>query len=154
MGRFVAALLVALQLAGCSVYMAASSEGKKDLDIVRPGASRDIVLAEFGTPVASATENGENFDLFRFTRERSTGSNAGRAVAYGAAAVLTLGLSEVVATPLEAGVGDAGVMSLKVFYNEAGQVTRAMTLDDEAWVPLAAYLGEEEAREENSVLRE
>ncbi|MEM9725297.1 MAG: hypothetical protein AAF909_07535 [Pseudomonadota bacterium] len=155
----VAAMLTAASLSGCSVYMAANSEGKRDTNILTPGTTRAAVLAELGQPVATvpvappapAAEDAPSsgvaiipapigpsatpalYDVFRFTQERSTGSNAGRAVFYGAAAVLTLGLSEVIATPLEAAVGDAGEIRLRVFYGADDRVQRAEVLDGEVW---------------------
>lgn len=145
---------------GCSVYMAASSEGKRDTNILTPGTTRAAVLAELGAPIAtvpvapapSAAEGPASgvsvapipstpaptaaiYDVFRFTQERSTGSNAGRAVFYGAAAVLTLGLSEVIATPLEAAVGDAGEIRLRVYYGADDRVQRSEVLNGDVWKP-------------------
>ena len=109
--KIIGLLLVAtLSVTGCSSYMAASGERKRDLNILSPGTSRDAILAEFGSPVSSINEeipeeeraeNGperRRYDIFSFVQGRSTASNAGRAVFYGAAAVFTLGLSEVIAT--------------------------------------------------------
>lgn len=161
-------LMAAHLLGGCSVYMATTGEDKRDLGILNPGISRDLVLAEFGTPVSSVRETvpateaegvrtstktlavaslGEGlpatrldyYDIFRFKQGRSGGSNAGRAALYGTAAVLTLGLSEVVTTPLEMAVGDAGEITLRTTYDRGSTLVHAQILDGETWLSLADY---------------
>lgn len=147
--------------------MAASSEGKKDLNVLSTGTDRSVVMAELGQPIASdwlveqkpaATdgaplglgaqpnaypvgskppvsagltgsspqpqyiETRRRYDIFSFVMERSAASNTGRAVAYGAAAVFTLGLSELVTTPLEGGVGDAGERRFRIVYDQNDRV--------------------------------
>lgn len=145
--KWSAAVLVAVVLSGCSVYMAASSDGKKDLSVLRPGTDRDTVIAELGAPITSdwietaalspdAEPKRERVDIFKFLLERSSASNSGRAVAYGAAAVLTLGLSELVTTPLEAGVGDAGERRCRIVYDEDDRVSRIESFDDGEWIPV------------------
>ena len=117
----------------------ANADSKRDLDLLGPGTPRDTVLAELGTPLASSTDAGGSFDLYRFTRNRSTASNTGRAVLYGAAAFMSLGLSEVVTTPLEGVVGDAGTMSLKTYFDENNRLTRALVQDGSDWITLNEY---------------
>lgn len=137
--RVLAALLALSVLPACSVYMAASGEEKRDLGILAPGTTRDAILAEFGTPTATEKTEAEHYDIFRFVQGRSTGSNVGRAVFYGAAAVLTLGLSEVVTTPVEGAVGDQGEIRLRVDYGPDGRLTEARVLDGADWIPIETY---------------
>ncbi len=73
-------------------------------------------------PVSRYTDEPERYDIFEFTQERSTGSNAARAVIYSTMAVLTLGLSEIVTTPLEAVAGDAGKRRIRVTYDENDKI--------------------------------
>ncbi|GAB5471267.1 MAG: hypothetical protein Kilf2KO_42970 [Rhodospirillales bacterium] len=197
-------LLVVLLLPGCSVYMAASGDDKKDLSVLASGTPRDRVIAELGSPVtavrgtpasssvetvqaaealpdgsqpeamASPTSSTDSttrvatqitanegagetaeadparYDIFSFVQGRSEESNAGRAVFYGAAAILTLGLSEIVATPLEAAVGDQGEMKLRVVYDQADKVTTSQILDEKEgdWVSLKEYEARERERNE------
>lgn len=184
MKRLVLAMMACVMMSGCSAYMAASGEDKKDLDILRPGTDRDRILAEFGMPVSSidepiaedpataettvttsgtsadsaavATLNPANklpprrrrYDIFKFVQGRSTASNAGRAVFYGTAAVLTLGLSEVIATPLEYAVGDQGEIRLRTSYDMDWRLTRSEILDAEEWVPIPEYNNRVRQREQ------
>lgn len=159
-------IAAALSTSACSVAMAVNSQGAKNLEIAQVGASRDVVIAEFGQPIhsdrqvvagprpsvrnpraaaaaqlsdpsATPADRTEAYDVFQFKMERTTGSNAGRALLYGTAAVFTLGLSEVITTPLEAGVGDRGVAQIRVFYDDNNFVTRAEALDNEGtWLPI------------------
>lgn len=137
--KFIVLGVALLMAAGCSAHMAATGGGKRDLDVLSPGTPRDMVLAEIGTPVSSASDDGGSFDLFRFERKRSTASNTGRAILYGTAAVFTLGLSEVIATPLEGAVGSAGTMSLKTYYDDSNNLSRALVQDGGEWVTLEEY---------------
>ena len=174
--RLFAVLAISLMCGGCSVYMAASSEGKKDLSVLRQGTDRTVVLAELGEPVATdwlvkqqpvatppigltpqpsraastvqpsiysaaaapqppGVETKRRYDIFSFVMERSAASNTGRAVAYGAAAVVTLGLSELLTTPLESGVGDAGERRFRIVYDQNDRVDYVEALnDDNKWV--------------------
>ncbi len=147
MKKYFGAFCLAIMLSGCSVYMAANSEGKKDLGVLTSGTPRDDVLAEFGSPVASIKEADDNYDIFKFTQERSDESNAGRAILYGTAAVLTLGLSEVVATPLEAVAGDAGEMQIRANYDGAGKLKTTDVRTGDGWTPLEEVLAAERERE-------
>jgi hypothetical protein len=91
-----------LLLSGCSVYMAANQPPAKNIDLFKVGTPRAALLAEFGYPTSSEEKNGKKYDIFRFTQGYSGGAKAGRAVAHGVASVLTLGLWEVIGTPVEA----------------------------------------------------
>lgn len=163
MKGWILAIMTAVTLSGCSVYMAASSDEKKDLGILAPGTSRDLIIAEFGMPLATmneaapaqpttepTVESGSGalpavadthtrHDIFKFTQGRSTASNAGRAVFYGAAAVFTLGLSEVIATPLESAVGDQGEIRLRTSYDANWRLTTSEILDEGAWISIPEY---------------
>ena len=41
---------IALNLTGCSVFMAAQLPDKKDLNVLKPGVPRSVVVAEMGAP--------------------------------------------------------------------------------------------------------
>lgn len=148
--RITTTLVVVLALASCSSYMAASGERKRDLDLLSPGTSRDVILAEFGSPMATIdeieAETPQRYDIFSFVQGRSSGSNAGRAVFYGAAAVLTLGLSEVIATPLEGAVGDVGEIKLRTNYNQDWRLINALILDEGRWVSMEQFAANAQAR--------
>jgi len=128
-------------LVSCSVYQASTGDRKRDLDVLAAGTSRDIVLAELGTPASSidnfstiAGQEKNRYDVFSFVQGRSKGSNVGRSLVYGTAAVFTLGLSEVVTAPLEHVVGDAGNIKLRVNYDQNWKVVDSKIHDKGEWV--------------------
>lgn len=55
---------------------------------------------------------------------------------YGVLAVGTLGLSEVVTTPVEGAVGKGAEMQIKVIYDDANRVSAVNVLKDERWIPV------------------
>ena len=165
--RKIFALLFASQiLISCSVYQASTGDRKRDLNVLAPGSSRDIVLAELGTPASSidnlstapantnsAGQDKSRYDIFSFVQGRSKGANVGRSLFYGTAAVFTLGLSEVVAAPLEHVVGDAGNIKLRVNYDENWKVVDSKIFDKGEWVTpeqLKVRVAERQAASGNS----
>ena len=152
----VCAMLLA-PTAGCSVYMAASGEEKRDLGVLTPGTHRDVVVSEFGMPVASVNEMSpiegggtelRRYDVFSFTQGRSGASNAGRAIFYGAAAVFTLGLSEVIMTPAEMLVGDQGKLRLRTHYDINWKLATAELQDGSDWVSIPEFQARAAARQQ------
>tara|TARA_R110000744_G_scaffold369252_1_gene479395 strand:+ start:16101 stop:16499 length:399 start_codon:yes stop_codon:yes gene_type:complete len=104
---------------GCSVGMALHGADNPDIAVLRSGQSRGVVEMELGKP--------KSFDIEerRALYDYSTGEDgsAGRAIAHGAADFLTLGLWEVVGTPVEA-VQKHTFWSLSVWYTEEDRVIR------------------------------
>lgn len=95
-------LALAAAGSGCSVYMAATTPDKKDVDVVRLGASRHDLLAELGAPSQPrVNEDGHVEDTWTFRQGDSTGWKVSRAFFHGVADFLTLGMWEVVGTPTE-----------------------------------------------------
>ncbi len=86
---------------GCSVYMASTQPGERDISVLKEGASRSQVIAALGAPIWSGEKGGGKVDVFRFTQGYSKGAKVGRALFHGVADVLTLGLWEVLGTPIE-----------------------------------------------------
>lgn len=140
MKALLALLLATVLVSGCSVILAAHSEGQKNIGVASEGVTRTDVLVEFGAPHDAGVLDGQRYEIFHFTRERSDASNLSRAAAYGVAGILTFGLSELVTTPLEVGVGDKGTVTLRVFYDAADRVNRVDALDADGWVPLSTWL--------------
>jgi outer membrane protein assembly factor BamE (lipoprotein component of BamABCDE complex) len=119
--------LVAGSLAGCSVYMAANQPDKKDMGVLKAGTPRSAVLAEFGTPVETTTRGGAKVDLFTFTQGYSGLEKGGRAVLHGAADVFTLGLWEVVGTPIE-GYANGTKVSVEITYDREDRVVKVVPI--------------------------
>ena len=108
--------------------MAAKQPGKKNIELIKPGVPRSLILAEFGNPISSEVrDDGKKYEIFRFVQGYSKGAKAGRAIFHGAADVLTLGLWEAVGTPTE-GTFDGKEMAFQVRYDKYGKVEEAVFL--------------------------
>lgn len=118
---------ISLLLSGCSAYMAANQPGKKDFNVLKPGTARSVVIAELGKPLTTEMQGGHKVDIFKFTQGYGAGVRAGRAIVHGAASVATLGLWEVIGTPVE-GHFNGTELSIEVHYNMQDQVIRVVPL--------------------------
>ncbi|MCU0563057.1 MAG: hypothetical protein MUE48_03785 [Desulfobacterales bacterium] len=97
----VLAACIVLNLTGCSVFMAAQLPDKKDLNVLKPGVPRSVVIAEMGTPSSYDELEGTRTEVYKFKQGYSTPNKITRAVFHGTADLFTWGLWEVVATPAE-----------------------------------------------------
>ena len=64
--RCLAALALLFGLNGCAVYMAANQPDKKDLEVLKVGTPRSVVVAELGAPIQTMTRNGAKVGLTGF----------------------------------------------------------------------------------------
>ena len=92
-------LVIAIMCSGCSVVMAARGSHPPDLSQIRSGATKAEVTAMLGAP--DSTIPHERGSICAYTFETDNEPSAGRAVAHGAMDLLTLGIWEVVGTPIE-----------------------------------------------------
>lgn len=99
--RIIPALACCAFLSGCSIYMAASQPQAKKISLFKIGTPKSLILAEFGTPQAKITRKGKEYEIYAFETGSHTGVKAAKVGVYTAANILTLGLFEVVGTPLE-----------------------------------------------------
>jgi hypothetical protein len=99
--QIVLAACIALNLTGCSVFMAAQLPDKKDLNVLKPGVPRSVVIAEMGAPSSYEELQGTRTEVYKFKQGYSAPNKISRAVFHGTADVITFGLWEVVATPGE-----------------------------------------------------
>jgi hypothetical protein len=90
-------------LSGCSVYMEATRPTPVDLSKLEPGESRDTVVAQLGIPKGTTPEaDGTSCDSYElYTHGYGAGGKIPVAFLEGAADAFTLGLAEVVTTPIE-----------------------------------------------------
>src|SRR6266851_3574678 len=102
-------LITSVALSGCSVYMEATRPTPVDLSKFEPGQSRDNVVEQLGTPKGTTREaDGVSCDSYElYTKGYGAGGKVPVAFLEGAADVVTLGLAEVVTTPIEAGTKNA-----------------------------------------------
>ena len=124
----VSALLVAGVLSGCSVGMALSGEENPDLSVVKLGASRGEVELQLGSPISTeSAADGHRIDTYEY--EIGNEPSPGRAVAHGVADVLTLGLWEIIGTPIEAVQGET--YFTEITYDADDKVTNIVTRKDD-----------------------
>lgn len=129
---FALSVVVASNLTGCSVAMAAKQPDYKNVELFKPGTTRGQLLGEFGQPVASEIrKDGTKCDTFSFTQGYSGGAKAGRAVGHAVADLLTLGLWEIIGTPTEA-VFTGNTVGYQACYAADERVTEVtlLTKDD------------------------
>jgi hypothetical protein len=94
-----------LCLCGCSVGMALSGKKEPNIGSIKVGSTRGEVEMHLGPPTTSSTlENGMRVDIYEY--ELGNEPSAGRAIAHGVMDILTLGLWEIVGTPIEAFQGE------------------------------------------------
>lgn len=127
-GLTTAACMAAL-LNGCSVYMASNQPTAKNLDLLKEGTPRTLLIAEYGVPLETKTVSGKSkCEVFKFTQGYSSGAKATRAVFHGLADVFTLGLWEVVGTPTES-VFSGDYMVYEVCYDEMERAKSVVLLN-------------------------
>lgn len=97
-------LFCCLLLAGCSVGMAMSGKKTPELGAIRVGATRGEIEMHLGPPADIQEENGLPMDIYEY--ETGNDPSAGGAIGHGVMDVLTLGLWEVVGTPIEGFQGE------------------------------------------------
>ena len=107
-----------LVCSGCSVGMAMSGKNTPNLGAVRIGATRGEVELHLGSPVQILASDGKRIDIYEY--EIGNEPSAGRAIGHGVMDVLTLGLWEIVGTPVEAVQGDKHRMQVE--YDEKNVV--------------------------------
>ena len=97
-------LFTIFTIAGCSVGMALSGKKEPNLGAFHVGSTRGEAELQLGSPISSVTTpEGNRTDIYEY--ELGNEPSAGRAIGHGVMDVLTLGLWEVVGTPIEGFTG-------------------------------------------------
>ena len=113
---------------GCTAtQQAAQQPTQKDLSVLDPGTSRDIVIIEFGAPAETKFEDGRRVDLYSFVQGYSRGTRTARVAGHATAEILTLGLWSLVGTPIEQNYNGT-ILGYKVYYTEDDFVERSELL--------------------------
>ncbi|MFQ5541665.1 MAG: hypothetical protein ACE5E2_02455 [Candidatus Binatia bacterium] len=139
-------ITTAVLVTSCSVVMASKQPDKKDLSVLEPGTARNTVIGELGAPATTNEKDGKQVDMFTFVQGYTSGSRTGRAVGHAIADVFTLGLWEVVGTPIEM-TATGTEMQIEVTYDEDDTVESVTYLKGEEEV---AEVAEEEPQEERA----
>lgn len=104
---------------GCSAVMAVRQPEKKDLNVLLPGNHQDMVRAELGAPISIGKDEESNeYDIFGFQEGNSKGWGVTRGILYGILDVATLGVWEVIGTPIEGGISGGNKRNIRVVYKE------------------------------------
>ena len=129
MKKIIVLITLSLFISSCSVYMAATQKDAKDLSILNKGSPRSLVLGKLGQPVVTEKEDGKKTDFFNFTQGYSGGTKAVRAVGHGVMTVLTMGIWEVIGTPIE-GVADGQKMTAEIEYDKDDKIDKVKLFSD------------------------
>lgn len=119
--------LALLTLAGCAVVKATNQPGAKDLSVLDKNTPRANVIAELGAPVMSEVKAGKTVDVFNFVQGYSTTARTARALGHGLADIATLGLWEVVGTPIE-GIANGEINQVEVYYGADKRVMKVVAI--------------------------
>ena len=121
----VASLSTLLITSSCSVVMAAKKEGVS-VEKLQCARTRGQMIACGVTVISSdRTPTGELVEVYQVQKERGS---AARALMHGVLDVSTLGLWEVVGTPIEVCVDNKEFYTIRVFYNEQEVVQKVELL--------------------------
>jgi len=129
MNKLLGIMVLVGLISGCSVFMAAHQPNKKNIDLFTPGVHRSDIIGEFGTPTMTEEKDDGRHDIFRFRQGYHTASKVGRAVFHGIADVFTLGLWEVIGTPIES-IADGNDMAYEVIYGKDDRVKQVIPLTE------------------------
>jgi hypothetical protein len=122
--RSILAVAAVLPLTACSVGMAMSGKDSPDLGALRQGVTRGEVEMHLGQPVQTATQpDGSVVSTYKY--QVGNDPSAGRAMGHAAMDVLTLGLWEIVGTPVEGVQGES--YRATVNYSPEGTVRSVST---------------------------
>lgn len=126
----IAALVVAgMLLSSCSIFMAATQPGRKDLTVLTEGTPRPHVAATLGKPAWSGkNEQGFDVEIFQFVQGYSTGVKAARTTWHLAADFFSIGLWEFIGTPIESAYNGT-TMNAVITYGEQ-QTVKSVRLQD------------------------
>lgn len=117
-----------LWVSGCSVGMAMSGEEQKDTSILFPGSPRVVVIAKLGPPETSTKDaNGCYVDSYYIVKGNKP--STGRAVAHAGLDVVTLGLWEVVGTPMEMGAANENHSRYVIYYDAEDEIRDIQKID-------------------------
>lgn len=105
-------LLIVISLSGCSAVMAAKGKREASVSALQYGDTKSMVLAKIGyQPIRSYMDKNRQIEVYEI--EYGNEASAGRAIAHGTLDLLTLGLWEVVGTPLEASKGEKTYLTVE-----------------------------------------
>ncbi len=113
-------IIATFMLSGCSVGMAMHGKPDPNIGVLSIGQDRGVVMLNLGQPSQTLTTATGRSDIFNL--ERGNQQSGGRAVGHAIMDVMTLGIWEVVGTPIEGMTGDEFTVSIE--YDKSDRVTK------------------------------
>ncbi len=120
--------LCSLLSSGCSVNMALQGQKEPEHSVVKREAHRSDIEYHYGAPI-SETKHCDGTITAIYEYEVGREASAGRAIAHGVMDVCTLGIWEIIGTPVEAYKGDKMRMNVKYDRNEKMISAQRMKID-------------------------
>lgn len=118
---FLSLVIVSCLLHSCSVGMAMSGKRTPDLGVIKQGTNRSEVEVQLGYPVKTSTlDAGGVVNIYEY--EIGNDPSAGRASAHAIMDALTLGIWEIVGTPIEAFQGEKKYIQIE--YDKSDRVVK------------------------------
>ena len=116
-------MVTSCALQSCSVGMAMSGKADPNTGSLQMGQSRDLVLLNLGQPSQTHLTDEGRTDVFKL--ERGNEPSSGRAAGHAVMDVLTLGIWEIIGTPIEGVAGETFTLSIQ--YDKEEKVTKVTT---------------------------
>jgi len=117
-------------LTSCSVGMALSGKENQNSSILFPGVPRTAVISRLGPPETSTLdEDGNYIESYLFVKGNEP--SAGRAIGHGVMDVLTLGLWEIIGTPIELAAGSESYTRVIIYYDSNEKIKNTQLVEVE-----------------------
>jgi hypothetical protein len=123
-----ALLLFIILLTSCSVGMALSGKEEMNTSILYPGVPREAVISRMGEPASSNTDEEGNY-IDAYTLVKGNEPSSTRAVVHGTLDVFTLGLWELMATPIEVVEGVETKSEIVIYYDSQERIKEIKSTD-------------------------
>ena len=119
--------LAVLSSSGCAVHMAATQPTAKPTGLFHDGTSKEQLVANFGAPTSTVVRGGTTFDIYTFENGSHGSTKFLKCLFYGICDVGTLGITEVIFTPLESALRKRD-KAYEVSYDPNGDVNSVKVL--------------------------
>lgn len=114
-------VLAYIMIASCSALNVAQRPSYIDQKSIPVDVPRTILLAQYGEPIETRTENGSRVDVFLVVQGEGTGSKVAKSTGLIFLDIITLCLAEVVADPV---TKQREYIVFEVFYTADDRVER------------------------------
>ncbi|WP_373080240.1 hypothetical protein [Fusobacterium varium] len=105
-------VVIITNLSGCSAVMAAKGKKEASVSALQIGDTKNMVLAKIGyQPIRTYMDKNKQIEIYEI--EVGNEPSTGRAIAHGTLDLFTLGLWEVIGTPLEATNGEKSYLTIE-----------------------------------------